>query len=119
MPELLDSVGDPELADIERNPDSMICSPDATGPAVAAALATPASAFPPAAYPSHAKAATIFPDVRPAYCARLAQRPRLVYFIFKVEQPRWKSGKLLLGSARAAISHRACLAPLRTLRISW
>ena len=48
MPELLDSVGDPELADIERNPDSMICSPDATGPAVAAALATPAAAFPPA-----------------------------------------------------------------------
>ena len=39
-------MGDPELAEIERNPDSIICSPDATGPADAAALVTPAAAFP-------------------------------------------------------------------------
>ena len=73
-------MGDPELAEIERNPDSIICSPDATGPADAAALATPAAAFPPAAYPSPATTAAIWPDARPADCARLVQRPRLIYF---------------------------------------
>ena len=45
MLELLDSLDDTELAEIEHSPDSMIYSPDATGPAPAA-LATPASRLP-------------------------------------------------------------------------
>ena len=86
MLELLDSLDDTELAEIEHNPDSMIYSPDATGPPPAA-LATPAS-------PSPATAA-ISSYVHPADCARLVQDSRLNPSKVKRLAAAWKSGKLL------------------------
>ena len=86
MLELLDSLDDTELAEIEHNPDSMIYSPDATGPPPAA-LATPAS-------PSPATAA-ISSYVHPADCARLVQDSRLNPSEVKRLAAAWKSGKLL------------------------
>ena len=59
-----------ELVEIEQIPDSIIYSPDATGPAPAA-LATPAS-------PSPATAAILsYSYVYPADCARLVQNSLL------------------------------------------
>ena len=86
MLELLDSLDDTELAEIEHNPDSMIYSPDDTGPPPTA-LATPAS-------PSPATAA-ISSYVHPADCARLLQNSRLNPSKVKRLAAAWKSGKLL------------------------
>ena len=86
MFELLDSLGDTELVEIKHNPDSVIYSPDATGPPPAA-LATPAS-------PSPATAG-ISSYVRSADCARLVQNSRLNLSKVKCLAAAWKSGKLL------------------------